>query len=128
SPERVRATAVKRGLLTADAAAKLSDAQAARLVFQPGFSTRDQVTATSGRGVGLDVVQATAQRLQGSVDVDYTPGQGTRFTVDLPLTLAAALGLLVRTGTTVSAIPSDSVNRVLRLAPDDVGTVAGRVV
>ncbi|MBZ4415550.1 response regulator [Myxococcus sp. RHSTA-1-4] len=128
SPERVRATAVRRGLLTAEAAAKLSDAQAARLVFQPGFSTREQVTATSGRGVGLDVVQATAQRLQGSVDVDFTAGRGTRFTVDLPLTLAAALGLMVRTGTTVSAIPSDSVKRVLRLSPDDVGTVAGRVV
>ncbi|MCP3141164.1 hybrid sensor histidine kinase/response regulator [Pyxidicoccus xibeiensis] len=128
SPERVRSTAVRRGLLTAEAAAKLSDAQAARLVFQPGFSTREQVTATSGRGVGLDVVQATAQRLQGSVDVDFTAGRGTRFTVDLPLTLAAALGLLVRTGTTVSAIPSDCVKRVLRLTPADVGTVAGRVV
>ncbi|AKF80974.1 two-component system, chemotaxis family, sensor kinase CheA [Myxococcus fulvus] len=128
SPERVRATAVRRGLLTEDAAAKLSDAQAARLVFQPGFSTREQVTATSGRGVGLDVVQATAARLQGSVDVEFQAGRGTRFTVDLPLTLAAALGLLVRTGTTVSAIPSDSVERVLRLTPDDVGTVAGRVV
>ncbi|WP_426731861.1 hybrid sensor histidine kinase/response regulator [Myxococcus faecalis] len=128
SPERVRATAVRRGLLTEDAAAKLSDAQAARLVFQPGFSTREQVTATSGRGVGLDVVQATAARLQGSVDVEFWAGRGTRFTVDLPLTLAAALGLLVRTGTTVSAIPSDSVERVMRLTPDDVGTVAGRVV
>ncbi|WP_164017239.1 hybrid sensor histidine kinase/response regulator [Pyxidicoccus trucidator] len=128
SPERVRATAVRRGLLTAEAAEKLTDAQAARLVFQPGFSTREQVTATSGRGVGLDVVQATAQRLQGSVDVGFTAGRGTRFTVDLPLTLAAALGLLVRTGTTVSAIPSDCVNRVLRLTPDEVGTVAGRVV
>ncbi|QDE67820.1 hybrid sensor histidine kinase/response regulator [Myxococcus xanthus] len=128
SPSRVRATAVRRGLLPADEAEKLSDAQAARLIFQPGFSTREQVTATSGRGVGLDVVQATAQRLQGSVDVAFTAGRGTRFTVDLPLTLAAALGLLVRTGTTVSAIPSDSVNRILRLNPDDVGTVAGRVV
>ncbi|MCK8496436.1 hybrid sensor histidine kinase/response regulator [Myxococcus fulvus] len=128
SPQRVRATAVRRGLLTEDAAAKLSDAQAARLVFQPGFSTREQVTATSGRGVGLDVVQATAARLQGSVDVEFWAGRGTRFTVDLPLTLAAALGLLVRTGTTVSAIPSDSVERVMRLTPDDVGTVAGRVV
>ncbi|QDE89623.1 hybrid sensor histidine kinase/response regulator [Myxococcus xanthus] len=128
SPSRVRATAVRRGLLSADEAEKLSDAQAARLIFQPGFSTREQVSATSGRGVGLDVVQATAQRLQGSVDVAFTAGRGTRFTVDLPLTLAAALGLLVRTGTTVSAIPSDSVNRILRLNPDDVGTVAGRVV
>ncbi|TQF13543.1 hybrid sensor histidine kinase/response regulator [Myxococcus llanfairpwllgwyngyllgogerychwyrndrobwllllantysiliogogogochensis] len=128
SPERVRATAVRRGLLSEEEAARLSDAQAARLVFQPGFSTREQVTATSGRGVGLDVVQAMAARLQGSVDVEFWAGRGTRFTVDLPLTLASALGLLVRTGTTVSAIPSDSVERVLRLKPEDVGTVAGRVV
>ncbi|NVJ20378.1 response regulator [Myxococcus sp. AM011] len=128
SPERVRATAVRRGLLSEEEAGKLTDAQAARLVFQPGFSTREQVTATSGRGVGLDVVQATAARLQGSVDVEFWAGRGTRFTVDLPLSLASALGLLVRTGTTVSAIPSDSVERVLRLTPADVGTVAGRVV
>ncbi|NBD10693.1 MULTISPECIES: hybrid sensor histidine kinase/response regulator [Corallococcus] len=127
-PVRVRATAVRRGLMTQDAAEKLTDAQAARLIFQPGFSTRDEVTATSGRGVGLDVVLATAQRLQGSADVEYTPGKGTRFIVDLPLTLAAALGLLVRTGTTITAIPSDTVKRVLRLDADDVGTVAGRVV
>ncbi|WP_225413070.1 hybrid sensor histidine kinase/response regulator [Stigmatella hybrida] len=128
SPERVRATAVKRGLLSAEAAARLPDEQAARLIFQPGFSTRDEVTATSGRGVGLDVVHATAQRLQGAVDVAYTEGQGTRFTIDLPLTLAAALGLLVRVGTNVVVVPSDVVKRVVRLAPEEVGTVAGRVV
>jgi two-component system chemotaxis sensor kinase CheA len=67
-------------------------------------------------------------RLQGSVDVTYTAGRGTRFTIDLPLTLAATLGLLVRAGTTVAALSSDAVTRVLRLKPDDVGTVAGRVV
>ncbi len=128
NPERVRATAVRRGLLTAEAASRLTDAEAVRLIFQPGFSTREEVTATSGRGVGLDVVQATAVRLQGAVDVTFTPGKGTRFTIDLPLTLAATLGLIVRTGTTVVAVPSDAVARVLRLKPADVGTVAGRVV
>jgi two-component system, chemotaxis family, sensor kinase CheA len=127
-PERVRATAVRRGLLTEAEAAKLTDMQAARLVFQPGFSTRDQVTETSGRGVGLDVVQSTATRLQGAVDISFAPDQGTRFTIDLPLTLAGALGLLVRAGTTVVAIPSDAVDRVLRLSSMDVGTVAGHVV
>lgn len=128
SPARVRATAVKRGLLSTEAAAKMTDAQAARLIFQPGFSTRDQVTETSGRGVGLDVVLATAQRLQGAVDISYTEGQGTRFTIDLPLSLASALGLLIRVGTAIVAVPSDMVERVFRLAPSDVGTVAGRVV
>ncbi|MCY1076625.1 hybrid sensor histidine kinase/response regulator [Archangium lansingense] len=128
SPENVRATAVRRGLLTEAEAAKLTELQAARLVFEPGFSTRDQVTETSGRGVGLDVVQSTATRLQGAVDLSYEKGQGTRFTIDLPLILAGALGLLVRTGTAVVAIPSDAVERVLRLSPGDVGTVAGHVV
>ncbi|MGZ3457178.1 MAG: hybrid sensor histidine kinase/response regulator, partial [Archangium sp.] len=128
SPENVRATAVRRGLLTEAEAAKLTDMQAARLVFEPGFSTREQVTETSGRGVGLDVVQSTTTRLQGAVDLSYQKGQGTRFTIDLPLILAGALGLLVRSGTAVVAIPSDAVERVLRLAPADVGTVAGHVV
>jgi two-component system, chemotaxis family, sensor kinase CheA len=128
SPENVRATAVRRGLLTEAEAAKLTEMQAARLVFEPGFSTREQVTETSGRGVGLDVVQSTATRLQGAVDISFEKGQGTRFTIDLPLILAGALGLLVRSGTSVVAIPSDAVERVLRLAPEDVGTVAGHVV
>lgn len=128
SPQRVRATAVRRGLLTEAEAAKLTDMQAARLVFQPGFSTREEVTSTSGRGVGLDVVLETATRLQGAVDLAYTPDRGTRFTIDLPLMLAAALGLLIRVGTSTVAIASDAVNRVMRLAPDDVGTVAGRVM
>jgi two-component system chemotaxis sensor kinase CheA len=128
SPENVRATAVRRGLLVEAEAAKLTDMQAARLVFEPGFSTREQVTETSGRGVGLDVVQSTATRLQGAVDISFEKGQGTRFTIDLPLILAGALGLLVRSGTAVVAIPSDSVERVLRLAPSDVGPVAGHVV
>lgn len=128
SPENVRATAVRRGLLTEAEAAKLTDMQAARLVFEPGFSTREQVTETSGRGVGLDVVQSTATRLQGAVDIAFEKGKGTRFTIDLPLILAGALGLLVRSGTAVVAIPSDAVERVLRLAPGDVGPVAGHVV
>ncbi|WNG15811.1 response regulator [Cystobacter fuscus] len=128
SPENVRATAVRRGLLGEAEAAKLTDMQAARLIFEPGFSTREQVTETSGRGVGLDVVQSTATRLQGAVDVSFAPGEGTRFTIDLPLILAGALGLLVRAGTSVVAIPSDAVERVLRLMPGDVGTVAGHVV
>jgi two-component system chemotaxis sensor kinase CheA len=128
SPERVRSAAVRRGLLSEADAAKLTEMQAARLIFQPGFSTRDQVTETSGRGVGLDVVQSTATRLQGAVDVAFEAGHGTRFTIDLPLTLAGALGLLVRTGNMVVALPSDAVERVTRLAPADVGTVAGRVM
>ncbi len=96
-----------------------------RLIFRPGFSTAAAVTEVSGRGVGLDVVHETVTRLQGSVDVASTPGQGTRFTLDLPLTLAAATGVLVKVGGELAALPAEAVERVLRLVPEDLGTVAG---
>jgi two-component system chemotaxis sensor kinase CheA len=122
----VREAAVRKGVIAAEAAARLSDAEAARLVFQPGLSTAREVTAVSGRGVGLDVVQATAQRLRGSVDVRHEPGRWTRFDFELPLTLAATSALLFRIGRDSAALPADGVERVLLLSPEDVGTVAGR--
>jgi two-component system chemotaxis sensor kinase CheA len=122
----VREAAVRKGVIAAEAAARLSDAEAARLVFQPGLSTAREVTAVSGRGVGLDVVLSTAQRLQGSIDVRHEPGRGTRFELELPLTLAATSALLFRIGREAAALPADGVERVLLLSPADVGTVAGR--
>ncbi|MBL0275091.1 MAG: response regulator [Anaeromyxobacter sp.] len=122
----VKASAVRRGLLAADAAARLSDEDAARLIFLPGFSTARAVTAISGRGVGLDVVQSTVARLGGAVDVTSVPGRSTRFDLELPLTLAATAAILFRVGRDLAALSADSVERVLLLAPADVGTVAGR--
>jgi two-component system, chemotaxis family, sensor kinase CheA len=122
----VREAAIRNGVIAAEAAARLSDADAVRLVFHPGLTTARQVTEISGRGVGLDVVQATAQRLQGSVDIRHEPGRGTRFDLELPLTLAATSALLFRIGREVAALPADGVERVLLLSPVDVGTVAGR--
>jgi two-component system chemotaxis sensor kinase CheA len=122
----IKASAVRKGLLTADAAGRLADADAARLIFLPGFSTAAAVTEISGRGVGLDVVQSTVVRLGGAVDVSSVPGRSTRFDLELPLTLAATAAILFRVGRDLAALSADAVERVLLLGPGDVGTVAGR--
>lgn len=126
SHERIRATAVARGLIDATVASQLSDAEALRLLFRPGFSTAEQVTEVSGRGVGLDVVQQTLASLQGTVAVESTPGRGTRFVLDLPLTLATRTGILVEVGGLRCAIPGDAVERILRVRHDELGTVGGQ--
>ncbi len=124
--DKVRATAQRRGLLTAQQALAMEDEEVLRLIFKPGFSTAEKVTAISGRGVGLDVVQETVTRLGGTVEVDSNLGKGTRFTLDLPLTLAATLAVVVKVGGELAAIPYESVERILRLSGTDLGTVAGR--
>jgi len=122
----VRASAVRKGLLTAEVAARLPDAEVARIIFQPGFSTARAITEISGRGVGLDVVHATVLRLGGAVDVSSVLGRSTRFDLELPLTLAATAAILFRVGRDLAALSADAVERVLLLGPGDVGTVAGR--
>jgi two-component system chemotaxis sensor kinase CheA len=122
----VRASAVRRGVVSEEQAARLSDEEAARLVFRAGLSTSRTVSEVSGRGVGLDVVQETAARLQGTVDLAFTPGRGTRFDLELPLTVAATAAILFRAGRDVAALPADAVERVLLLSDASVGTVAGR--
>jgi len=124
----IRAAAVRKGILGADAAQRLSDAEAAKLVFHAGLSTKAAVTEISGRGVGLDVVQESLARMQGSVDVRSERGRGTRFDLEVPLTLAATSALLFRVGREVAALPADAVERVLLLGDGDVGTVAGRAI
>jgi two-component system chemotaxis sensor kinase CheA len=120
--EAIRAKARARGQPVA------GDASDAWLIFRPGFSTAARVTAVSGRGVGLDVVRTLVEALRGSVEVDSVPGRGTRFTLDVPLTLSTLRVLLVAAGGQTFAVASESVARLLRLAPGDVRTVEGRPV
>jgi two-component system chemotaxis sensor kinase CheA len=117
---RVRARAVERGLLSAEAAARLTDAEAADLIFAPGLSTADEVTDVSGRGVGMDIVRTNVERLGGTVEVHSTPGAGTRFMLRLPLTLAILRALLVRVGAGVYAVPLTAVTETLRVPTADV--------
>jgi len=118
-PEKVRRSAVKKGLLTEEAANRLSDDEAIDLIFVPGFSTAERVTEVSGRGVGMDVVRRNLERLNGSVEVDTTPGQGTTFRITLPLTLAIIQALLVEGDEVVFAIPLGSVVEALHLKPGE---------
>lgn len=126
SAETVRRVAVRRGLIGPQDALVMTDDEALRLIFRPGFSTTEQVTEISGRGVGLDVVQAAAHKLRGTVDLSTARGEGTRFTLDLPLTLAATLAVVVRAGPDFAALPYETVERILRVSARDLGTVAGR--
>ncbi|SEM38894.1 CheA signal transduction histidine kinase [Stigmatella aurantiaca] len=118
--EAIRAQARARGWDVSD------DTTAARLIFQPGLSTATQVTAVSGRGVGLDVVRSQVESLRGSVDVVFRPAEGTRFVLDVPLTLSTLRVLLVSAGGQRFALPAESVERLLRLAPSEVREVEGR--
>lgn len=120
SPAAVRAAAVKRGLLTADDAGALDDQTVLRLLFRPGFSTREDVTDLSGRGVGLDVVGEKVRQLGGTIDLSSTPGQGATFTLTLPVSIALLRVLCFHCGSTIYGLPSAAVHRVMRITADSV--------
>lgn len=116
---KLRRKVVEKNLLPAEKAEALSDAEAVRLIFLPGFSTADQVSAVSGRGVGMDVVKTNFEKLGGTVDIQTEVGRGTRITVRLPLTLAIMPSLIVATGKQRFAIPQANICELVRLRPGD---------
>lgn len=116
---RLKAKAIEKGLLTDDKAASMSDAEALRLIFAPGFSTVEQVSSVSGRGVGMDVVKTNFERLGGSVDIDTELGKGTTFTVRLPLTLAIVPSLIVRANGQRFAVPQTNISELVRIRTGD---------
>ena len=120
----VRRRAVERGLIAADEA--LSDREAIQLIFTEGFSTASTVTDVSGRGVGLDVVVKSMERLNALVEAETIPGAGTKFTLQLPLTLAIITVLMVDVGDEVYALPSGAVVESLRYAKKDLVRMNGR--
>lgn len=123
---RIRARATSRGLHDERALDAMSEADLARLIFLPGFSTVDTVTELSGRGVGLDVVEALARSLGGTVSVEHQEGLGTTFRLDLPRALGAVLGLVAKVGTQRLVLPNDAVTRLLRLTHQHLSVVGGR--
>jgi two-component system chemotaxis sensor kinase CheA len=120
----VRKKAVERGLLKADDT--ISDRDVVQLIFAQGFSTREAITEVSGRGVGLDVVLRSIERLNGLVEVETVPGVGTKFIIQLPLTLAIISALLVDVAGRTYAIPLSSVVESLKLRKDETHTISGR--
>ncbi len=118
---RVRQKAIDRGLIHPNKI--ISDQEAYQLIFEPGFSTAEKISAVSGRGVGLDVVRAQIEKLKGSVVVTSERGFGTKFSIRLPLTLAIIQGLLVRVGDEVYSIPITSVIESHRVRQDEINTI-----
>ena len=120
----VRSKAVERGLLKRDDA--VSDREVVQLIFSQGFSTRESITEVSGRGVGLDVVLRSIERLNGLVEVETVPGVGTKFIIQLPLTLAIISALLLEVSGRTYAVPLGSVVESLKVRPDEVHMINGR--
>lgn len=119
--EAVKAKAVKRGII--HPGKSLSDTEAYQLIFSPGFSTSEKISNISGRGVGLDVVKNSIEKLNGSVSVISRHGEGSRFVIRLPLTLAIIQGLLIRVGAEVYSIPVASVIESQRIRTDEVSMI-----
>ncbi len=121
--EKVRQRARAQGLLNADQAARLTDAETLELILQPGFSTAEEITEISGRGVGLDVVQSVLARLKGTVQIETVRARGTTFRMRLPLTLAIIRALLFRVEQRLYALPLNAVAEIARTAEENIHPV-----
>lgn len=124
--EAIRSKAVEKGLVAPGA--ELTPKEIYNLIFAPGFSTSQQVTSLSGRGVGMDVVRKAIDSLRGTIDVESTPGEGTTITLRIPLTLAIIESLLVRIGADCFVLPLSFVDECIELSREDVARAHGRHV
>lgn len=124
--ERLRASIVDRHLAPLETALRLSEEELLTFLFLPGFSLRDKVTEVSGRGVGLDAVQHMVRQLRGAVVLEQTAGQGSRFHLEVPLTLSVVRSLVVEVGEEAYAFPLAHIERMCDLEPDDIVQLEGR--
>ena len=126
--ERVKQSAIERGLVSQETAGRLTERDLREMLFHPGFSTAPVKTELAGRGVGLDVVRANLNALNGEIDIQSTRGQGTKFTLKVPLTLIISPALFVRCGTTNFALPLAIVEEIRRLRADEIEDVGGKLL
>ena len=119
-PERIKQKALERGLINREQSARLSERQIFDLIFLPGFSTADQITHVSGRGVGMDVVKTNIERISGCVELLSQPGEGTKIKLKIPLTLAIIPAILVRCDGDCYALPQASLRELVRLEGDQI--------
>ncbi|WP_369300834.1 hybrid sensor histidine kinase/response regulator [Pseudomonas sp. N2-5-1-1] len=124
--ERLRGTIVDRHLSPLETAQRLSEEELLTFLFLPGFSLRDKVTEVSGRGVGLDAVQHMVRQLRGAVVLEQAAGRGSRFHLEVPLTLSVVRSLVVEVGEEAYAFPLAHIERMCDLAPDDIVQLEGR--
>ncbi len=122
-PEVIKNKAIEKGLIKPDQAENMSDKEIFELIFLPGFSTAEQISDVSGRGVGMDVVASTIHSLRGTIEIDSEKGQGTKITMKLPLTVAIIRTLMVGSNDRVFAIPIFSVAEIIQYNPEDIKDV-----
>ncbi|CAI6074969.1 chemotaxis protein CheA [Cohnella sp. JJ-181] len=127
-PDRMRTSAVKKGIISQEDADALGDREAIDLIFRPGFSTAQQVSDVSGRGVGMDIVGSHIERLNGMIDIESVLGRGTTFKIKLPLTLAIIIGLQVKCGGQTLIIPMNNIAEIVRVPADEIKSVRGQPV
>jgi two-component system chemotaxis sensor kinase CheA len=126
--EMVKKIGLEKGMITPEAAAAMPEKDILALIFMPGFTSASEVTEISGRGVGLDVVKTSVEKLNGTVDITTAKGAGARFTLRLPLTQAIMQTLLVGTGDHIFAIPSDTVTETLEVKEGQLKEIGDRRV
>jgi chemosensory pili system protein ChpA (sensor histidine kinase/response regulator) len=126
--ERVKQSAIERGLVSPETADRLTERDLREILFHPGFSTAPAKTELAGRGVGLDVVRANLNALNGEIEIESTSGKGSKFTLKVPLTLIISPALFVRCGTTNFALPLAVVEEIRRLRADEIEDVGGKLL
>jgi len=125
-PEVIRNKAIEKGLLTSEMANTLDEDKCLELIFLPGFSTKDEISSVSGRGVGMDVVKTNIQKLNGTISIVSEPGRGSVFAISLPLTLAILPVLILRLGDQSFAVPLSMVREILSVSQGQIHHVSGR--
>ena len=124
--EFIREKAIQKGLITADEANTLDERASLNLIFLPGFSTKTEISSVSGRGVGMDVVRTNILRLKGRIELSSTPGEGSRVTIFLPLTLAILPVLMMKQGGQTFAMPLNSVREIINIRAENLQSVSGK--
>ncbi|AAQ61111.1 chemotaxis protein CheA [Chromobacterium violaceum] len=126
NPDALRRKAIEKGLIDQETANSLDEKQCLQLIFLPGFSTKDQISSVSGRGVGMDVVRTNIQKLNGRIDISSVPGEGTRISISLPLTLAILPVLVVRACNQPFAVPLAMVREIITIDGSAIQEVSGK--
>ncbi len=125
-PEVIRNKAIEKGLITSEVANTLDENQCLELIFLPGFSTKDEISSVSGRGVGMDVVKTNIQKMNGNIRIDSEVGKGTTIAISLPLTLAILPVLVLRLCDQSFAVPLSMVREILPVNPELLQKVSGK--